>query len=531
MELLIFLPGSIASGQIVQPLIETDSPKSALSTSARQETEVRESLALSDVVASLFRAYPTILIARQESARTSGELLSAYGTFDTKLYGHTLSEPTGFYENHRYGLGVARQAWWGGYLSAGYRVGRGEFQPWYLERETEKGGEFKVSWIQPLLQGRAIDPGRVAVFQASISQQAAEPTLQQALLDASRDAATAYWDWVSAGAVLDAQRELLQLAETRGKQFEEGVKAGKFAEIDLILNRQLIAERSAKTIESEQKYRATGFKLSLYLRDDAMQPLVPVDRWLPKHFPVIETPPVGDFVTDLNNALLRRPEPRLLQLEMQQIAVDRRLARNTLLPSLDLITEASQDVGDAASKSNDKGQFELALGLQSEVPIQRRKALGKIQSTSAKIAQIDEKLRLQRDKIGAELLTAHNALALSSQIVQQQENSLRAAFDTLERYRFAFDRGKADLIYLNLLETKANETEIKLVEAQRAWFVALAAMQAALGLDPLDQAVQVSSLPESSRPGPGNLPETKAPTTDAFNRDWKLHTTPREEAR
>ncbi len=409
--------------------------------------------------------------------------------------------------------------------------GRGVFQPWYLERETEKGGEFKVGWVQPLLQGRAIDAGRVAVFQASLAQQAAGPIQQQAILEASRDAAMHYWDWVAAGAILQAQRELLSLAETRNEQFEVGFKAGKFAEIDLIFNRQLVAERRGKVLETEQKYRATGFKLSLYLRDESAQPMVPDDLWLPDHFPIIESPPLGDFQADLSNALVRRPEPQLLQLEIQQIAWDRRLARNNLLPALDLISEAGQDVGEPGSKSNDKGKLELVVGVQGEVPIQRRKATGKIQSTSAKIAQLEEKLRLQRDKIGAELQTAYNALQLSTQVVEQAEVSLRAAFESLERYRFAFDRGKADLIYLNLLETKANETEIKLVEAQRNWFIALAHMQAALGLDPLDQAVQVSSLPISKRPGPGDLPPPNAPDAGALDRDWNLRMQPKVENR
>ncbi|TWU43030.1 hypothetical protein Q31b_20650 [Novipirellula aureliae] len=39
-------------------------------------------------------------------------------------------------------------------------------------------------------------------------------------------------------------------------------------------------------------------------------------------------------------------------------------------------------------------------------------------------------------------------------------------------------------------------------ESQRFWFASLAELQIALGLDPLDQAMGVSSLPESRRPGP-----------------------------
>ncbi|MFO0939476.1 MAG: TolC family protein [Pirellulales bacterium] len=488
-----------------------------------ESLDADKSLKLDDVIASLYRYFPLIQQASLERSRAGGQIVGAYGAYDTKLQGYTLSEPTGFYRNYRNGIGFARQTWWGTYLSAGYRIGRGDFQPWYKERETNKGGEFKLAMGIPLLQGRAIDSQRVAVFQATLAQQAAEPMIQQAILSSSVQAAAAYWEWIAAGAVLKAQRELLQLAETRGEQYEVGVKAGKYAEIDLIFNQQLIAERRAKTFESEQKFRATSFKLSLYLRDEAGQPIVPDDQWLPDYFPDVEPIPTKDFEADLAAALSRRPEPQLLKLEIQQIQYDKQLATNNLMPRIDTVTEASQDAGQPASSSNDKGRFELMVGLQGEVPIQRRYAKGKIQETTAKIAQLNEKLRLQQDKIGIELLTAHNALVISLQVIQQAEISLRTATETMSRYRFGFDRGKVDLIYINLLESKVNETEIKLVDAQRNAFVALAEMQAALGLDPLDQAMLISSLPTSTRPGPGHLPEAPQMKQDQFDRDWKLH--------
>jgi outer membrane protein TolC len=508
----LLLPTADIAAQTAGPAVETDSFTRFVSELQLGEDETETAngdeaglLTLADVIASLYRYYPEIARARGEIPRTGGELLGAWGAFDTKLGAFTINEPTGFYENYRHGIGAARDTWWGGYLSAGYRVGRGDFQPWYKERQTDEGGEFKFAYNQSLLQGRAIDANRVAIFQASLARQMAEPVIQQTLLQYSREASMVYWQWVAAGAVLEAQRELLELAETRGEQFRIGVEAGKFPEIDLILNQQLIAERRAKLLETEQKFRATALKLSLYLRNETGQPLIPGDDWLPDRFPVIEPPPI-DLQQELNAALLRRPEPRILQLEIQQNRWERQLACNNQLPRVDLISEASQDVGAPATSSNDKGEFELILGIQAEVPVQRRKARGKVQSTSAKIAQLSEKLRLQRDKIGAELLTEYNRLQLFAQIVEQADLSLRAAFDSLDRFRFAFEQGKVDLIYLNLLETKANETEIKLVEAQRDWFDALSALQTALGLDPLDQAMIVSELPASDRPGPGRLP-------------------------
>lgn len=472
-------------------------------------------LTLSDVIASVYTSFPKIEKARLERARASGQVVGAFGAYDTKLQGYTLSEPTGFYRNYRQGIGVARQTWWGGYVAAGYRIGRGDFQPWYKERETNEGGEFKLGMAFPLLQGRAIDAQRVAVFQASLATQAADPLIQQAILDHSRAAALAYWQWVTAGMVLEAQRELLDLAVRRGEQFRVGVEAGKFPEIDLIFNQQLIAERRGKLIETEQKFRSSGFKLSIFLRDELGQPIVPQDDWMPNYFPVLIDLSNSNYQQDLVAALQRRPEPRSLRFELRQVSLDRQLASNQMLPQLDVIAEASQDVGFPASSSNDKGQFELLFGLQGEVPIQRRKARGKIQETNAKIAQINQELRLVQDKIGVELQTAFNALVLSAQLIEQAEEALLASLETLNRYRFAFERGKVDLIYINLLETKANESEIKLVAAQESWFSALAEMQFALGLDPLDQAIAVTALEPSGRPGPSNLPALTQPDASA----------------
>ena len=78
---------------------------------------------------------------------------------------------------------------------------------------------------------------------------------------------------------------------------------------------------------------------------------------------------------------------------------------------------------------------------------------------------------------------------------------------------------KIDLIYLNLLETKANETEIKLIEAQQIWFDQLAAFQAAAGLDPLDQATLLGQLPDSDSLRVDDAGKRNQ-DADALDQDW-----------
>ena len=345
-----------------------------------------ERLLLADVIASVYRNYPLIQQARLEAGVAGGQQVSAMGAYDLQLQATSLSEPTGFYRNYRQALGVVRQTWWGGHLSAGYRTGRGDFAPWYKERETNKGGEFSLGLGLPLLQGRAIDPQRVAVFQAGLAQQSVGPLVQVAILDHSRQAAALYWEWVAAGSRLAAQDELLNLARVRQQQFEEGAAAGKFAQIDVVFNRQLVAERANKRLAALEVYRAAGIRLSLFLRDEVGAVLVPDDPWLPHHFPTIDQLPPADFNTDFQAALVRRPELQLLSLESRQVQLDRQWADNQRLPTLDLLAEASQDVGLPVNSPDDKGPFELLVGVQSQVPIQRRQAIGKVQQTTAKLS-------------------------------------------------------------------------------------------------------------------------------------------------
>jgi outer membrane protein TolC len=211
-------------------------------------------------------------------------------------------------------------------------------------------------------------------------------------------------------------------------------------------------------------------------------------EWLPIDFPQVTMIPPGNFDVDYQNALAVRPELQLIQLEIQSVRWDQTLARNQTLPNVDFTVQSTQDVGTPSSSINDKGDFQLEAGVVGGVPIQRRKPLGKIQSTQAKLAQLSQKSAFQANKIEVELRTARNALDIAQQNVNAAKELLKQANVTLSIFRRAFEAGETDLYFLIGQETKVNDSEVKLLEAERDFFIALASMQAALGLDPLEQS-------------------------------------------
>lgn len=453
-------------------------------------------LTLSDVIASVYRAYPTIEAVRLQRQVAAGDLQTSWGEFDTKILAETISEPTGFYENYRNGIGVARNTWWGGYLATGYRIGRGDFQPWYKERETLDGGEFKLAYIQPLLQGRDIDPRRVAIFQNRIAQQSVEPQLQVEILQTSFAAASIYWDWLAAGRNLRVQQQLLALARQRVEQIRELIKAQRRAKVDELFNDVLIAQRVTKVIEAEQKLQQATFKLALYLRDEQGLPLVADTTWLPSSFPPLSDTKDLNVQQQIDEALDRRPELVELRLQSEHVQWDRRWAQNQTRGRLDFVSELSQDVGPTTSKNLDKQQFEGEFGLTYEYPWQLRKARGKLRSTAAKLQQIDQKSRLTMDKISLEVQSAIVALQRSQEVIEQLVKVVETQTQVLELQEIQFSTGRIDLIELNLQEQLVTNLKMDLINAQRDWFTALSHLATATGLDPLEQALRLETIPD-----------------------------------
>ncbi|MFN9912065.1 MAG: TolC family protein, partial [Pirellulaceae bacterium] len=174
--------------------------------------------------------------------------------------------------------------------------------------------------------------------------------------------------------------------------------------------------------------------------------------WLPPDIATILDLPAASFEQDFGDALARRPELQLIDFEIQQNRWEVQLANNQLLPNLDLTLQGSQDTGEPASALGDKGEFELEAGVIGSVPVQRRKARGKLQSYRSKIAILEQKRRFQQDKIAIELQTAQTSILTTAESIRQAQQALASAKEALETYRLAFDRGQVDLVFLNLVE-------------------------------------------------------------------------------
>lgn len=438
---------------------------------------------LDRVVQSVRLHFPLIQQAAAGRIIASGEALEASGAFDRKLDVFSESQPLGFYENYRHSAGIKRDTLWGGQTFAGYRIGRGDFEPWYLERETNAGGEFKAGFVAPVIRDRNIDANRSRLWQAQLEQQRIEPVVRAEVIRSVRDGSITYWDWVAAAAIRDATNDLLSLAQQRLQLLSRRVDLGDKAKIDLVDTRRALVSRQAKLVDARRKLEQTAFKLSLFLRNELGEPLVVDEAQALGQFPT----PVVEVLRedDVLVAIANRPELVEYQVMQRQLAVALEQARNETLPDVDAGVLVAQDVGKPTSSKRDKSPLELEALVTLSVPLERRKALGKAQQIRGKLTQIRAKQQFAEEKIAAEVQMSRAALVAAIERVRQTKEGMQLAREMLEAEQRKQEIGDVPLLNLNIREGQAADAAIQYILAQREYWIAEADYRAAMGMDQL----------------------------------------------
>ena len=440
-------------------------------------------LTLSEVLTSVEQSFPLLRIAEEERAIAGGRLLTAMGAFDTNLRSASYNTPLGTFENYRTITGIEQPFSTSGVsVFSGYRTGFGDFPIYYGDRKTGDGGEFRGGINVPLLRDNEIDRRRANLQQARLNQEAAEPFVERQRLDFQRSAARTYWGWVASGERLRLAKQLADLAFDRDKQLKELQENKLVARIDRIDNQQNIAARQALLVEAQLRLQQSTVELSLFLRNQDGQPLIAGPERLPS-FPVLTRYNPSDFEASLESAYLNRPEVQRLRLQREALEVELRWATNQTLPQLNGFVAGSQDVGWGKRSGSDRlDRSSLDVGFEFQVPIQRRDALGRVETARAQVRQLATQEQYQRDSIRAEVQSAFAAVDRTYQLHEQAVLRVGLARQVAEAERQRLKDGDSDVLRVTLREQAAFDAEILEVAAKFEYFRAVAEYRAALGI-------------------------------------------------
>ena len=197
------------------------------------------------------------------------------------------------------------------------------------------------SFSQPLLRGRGtyINMGPITIAQNNL--ELSELQFEQQVMGMVAQAHNLYWDLVSARENIKVQEESLQLANQTLRDNETQVQIGVMAPIDVIQARSEVATRQEGLIQARFNRTRIEDQIKMLVSavpDPALVLLAlnPVEEVRGRTDEVL---PVADAI---RLALINRPEMRQIELELKNNDINIALAKDQLLPSLNLNASYTQ---------------------------------------------------------------------------------------------------------------------------------------------------------------------------------------------
>lgn len=453
----------------------------------------QQTLRLEDVLESVSRNYPPLLAVMRDLDIAQGDMRSAMGRFDLTMRVKVDADEFGFYDNERVDFGLEQATpFLGTSFFTGWRRGEGNFADYDGKLQTRSLGEFRAGMRLPLLRDRAIDSRRAEVRKADLGIDVARLSIDQQKIVVLQVATQRYWSWVAAGQRLQVAESLLKIATDRDTFLKESVKLGQLAEIEVTDNERAILQRRSQIIEAERGLQQASIEMSLFYRDGNGRPQLAKPSQLPLAFPQLEALTESRLQEDIETALRRRPEIQRLVVQRMQTQVDAELAKNQLLPNIDLMLSFTSEGGTGTVK---RGPQELRASLVFDLPIQRRTAAGRLQVAEARLNQVDLREKFTREQVTAEVQDAISAVQAAYRRTLLIAEELKVARRLQELEKDRFDLGDSTLFLVNLREQATFEAAVREVAAQSDYFRSMALYELAIA-----NALAPSSQPQKKTP-------------------------------
>ena len=293
--------------------------------------------------------------------------------------------------------GLRRRNRLGGQLEIAQRFGYQDTNSVFFVPPNQGTSRVTVNYIHPLLRtgGRRYNTALTCL--ATIDVQAAEFEFSEQLQGHLVEVTRAYWN-------LYVQRaNLLQKTRLLGRA--EGIYGELYRrrEIDalrsqLVRARAAVDSRRSEIVRSRTEVRNAESRLRTLVNDSRLgdtvhNELIPLDR-------PIDQPWDVDLTTSVETALRSRPEISHTIQQIRAAGVRLRVAKNEILPALNLILESyvsglrgNSDVGGAWLDQWRRGAPTYSSGLQYEFPIGNRAAQARVQRRRLELRQLESQLR------------------------------------------------------------------------------------------------------------------------------------------
>ena len=386
------------------------------------------------------------------------------------------------YRNTRYGIGIDGLLPSGTLWSADFGTTRFETNSTFYFLNPNWNSDLALAVTQPLLRGFGTLVTRSGIVVARNSRAQTVEAFEMLVIDTLRQVETSYWNLVAARRAVQVAEQSLSLAERLLSETQERVKVGTSAPIDLVQSEAGVATRRQALITARNVASNA---------EDALKTVLGFDQpaeWL-THIETTQTYEFAPFLPDLagsiSTGLAERPEIRQQQLKTEILDYYVRLARNDVLPNLDL--QAAYGWGGVGGKGETEDPItgepiivddgfpdtmdqivnrdfpNWRLGVQLGIPIGNNAAQGRLAEARFNHERSVVEMAALHQDIIAQVRIAVRALEDGAAAVEAAVASQQLAVRNLEAEQTKFDNGLSTNYQVLQIQEDLAQAELTLI--------------------------------------------------------------------
>ncbi|MDR9488305.1 TolC family protein [Salibacter sp.] len=414
--------------------------------------------------------HPLAKNARLLVDQAEGNLKSARGGFDPQLYGGVNQKRfagSEYYHISEYGLKVP--TWFGIEGKVAYEYNRGTYlNP---ENNVPENGLLVAGVKVPVGKRLFIDQRRAQLRKAQAMTNLSQAERILELNSLLQDAASAYWKWSQANALLNIDQNALDLAQERFEGIVQSYLGGDLPAIDTTESFLTVQQQRINVIDARQLVVEAKMELETFLWKDEVPLELEADMRPQDLTDVVKTKEtVNDSAQSwLNNIYSLHPKLRMNRAKIQQAQIDRRLKLEKLKPQLDLSYNylSGYDNYENAELQRAYLNNNYKFGIDFKMPLFLRDGRGEVAAANAKLDMANFEMSSEmlnvKNKLNAainKLINLNEQLNIQTEAVKNYEKLLRAE-------EIKFDNGESSVFLINSRQMKLVSAQEKLTDLQR----------------------------------------------------------------
>ncbi len=385
-------------------------------------------------------------------------------------------------------VGVGQPLITGGEVRLSQRVGTENSNSEFFVPKGQANAEVSLEVSQPLLDGAGIDVNAAPMRLARLERDRSVAEFERQIEDQFTEVVRSYWTLYGERArVLQDQRlvgDLRQIASRISARTDLDALAGEAEQANAAIRRAEASVIRARSGVDNAQARLSALLSDRTLYGDHVE-VIPGQRPVRKYADI----PLEDVAL---LALQNRPEVKSVALQLRGAELLERVAKNKLLPDLDLRAGVSNaglagdyDVGDAMSDQFDQTDVDGFVGLRFKMSLQNKSDKSLYARRRIELRQLTSQLRNVSDTVLLEAQVAVREARTAYEEMRARETELIAMNTEIKALRTRADEGleSGSAFLATLISGLENrvEAERRMMEAAVSYNLALYAIERVAG--------------------------------------------------